>query len=244
MRCPFCHDNIIVQGRFCPKCGEQVFGRPVLSRPPAAAEPVPDFSPPYPPSAGAQEDVLEIELEGPEEPSGARAESVGKLCPYCRFPIKSGDEVVTCPDCQTVHHGDCWRANEGCTTYGCASSPQAAAVRRTNRTYAEGTPSAGASRSALRPGAGPIGAQQLIEAEFDGQCTNALLFTILQLFFCAGILSIIAFAWGMSLLSQMKRLGLGAAPVRTKAIITVIISGGVMLLWLLYFFLALSRSGG
>lgn len=37
MRCPYCRQNIRVQGRFCPKCGEQIFGLPV--RPPRAPAP-------------------------------------------------------------------------------------------------------------------------------------------------------------------------------------------------------------
>ncbi len=169
---------------------------------------------------------------------------MGKLCPYCRFPIKAGDEVVTCPDCQTTLHADCWRANEGCTTYGCRSSPQVAVARRASRVYGQADASAGSYGSARWGQAVPLGARQLIEAEFDGQCTNALLFTILQLFFCAGFLSIITLVWGVSLLSQMKRLDVTPRPARGRAIAAVVISGGVMLLWLTILVLKLGGSSG
>ncbi len=235
MRCPYCRDNIIVQGRFCPKCGEQIFGRPVHH---AGA---PQVRAPQPPRTvpEASQDVLEIELEQPAEPESPGGDAVGKLCPYCRFPIKSGDEVITCPDCRTPHHADCWRANEGCTTYGCASSPQAAAVRRTSAA-AVGVPSPAGSPWSVPV---PIGARQLIEDEFNGQCTNALLFTLLQLFFCGGILSIIGLAWSWSLLSQMQRLKIDPGPARSKAIATLVIGGAVMLVWVIVIIVSATGRG-
>ena len=79
----------------------------------------------------------------------------------------------------------------------------------------------------------PLGARQLLEAEFEGQSTNVLLFAILQILFCAGVLSIIALAWSISLLSQMKRFQLRTSRGRTKAIAAAIISGVVTLAWLI-----------
>lgn len=236
MRCPYCHENIIIQGRFCPKCGEQIFGRPVESGQAPA-----DSHPPAQRRPG--EDVLDIELEGEAEPSAASDEAVGKLCPYCRFPIKSGEETLTCPDCGAVLHADCWRENGGCTSYGCTSSPQAAAARRASGSYAGRAGTYSASGSGYRLGAMPMGAQQLVEAAFEGQCTNVLLFTILQLFFCGGILSIVALAWSWSLLSQMKRLQISASTSRSKVIAAVVISGAVTLLWIAYLLWTLSNAG-
>jgi len=138
VRCPYCHDNITVQGRFCPKCGEQIFGRPVArggTEPPQPASTPGSWEAPSPQAGG---DVLEIELEDAAEAVGASDNTVGQMCPFCRFPIKQGEEVITCPDCQTTLHADCWRENDGCTTYGCSSSPQAAAVRRTTGQAARG----------------------------------------------------------------------------------------------------------
>ena len=236
MRCPYCHENITVQGRFCPKCGEQIFGRPVARRGARLAQQAAPPSSWQAPAPQASNDVIEIELEDAAEAVSAPDSTVGRICPFCRFPIKQGDEVITCPDCQATLHADCWRENGGCTTYGCPSSPQVAAVRRTTE-----QPTSGARSwpgfSGTTPGTIPLpqGARQLVEAEFDGQSTNVLLFAILQIFFCGGFLSIIALAWSISLLSQMKRLGLRVERGRTKALAAAIISGIMTLLWFVYF---------
>ena len=46
-----------------------------------------------------------------------------RVCPYCRFPIHDGEDVVVCPSCETAHHADCWRENGGCARFGCPHSP-------------------------------------------------------------------------------------------------------------------------
>ncbi len=237
MRCPYCHENITVQGRFCPKCGEQIFGRPVARRGAGPAQQAATPSSWQTPSPQADGDVIEIELEDTAGAVKAPDSTVGQICPFCRFPIKAGEEVITCPDCQAVLHADCWRENGGCTTYGCASSPQAVAARR-----ATGQTVRGWSRfDHTAPGTMPLplGARDLVEAEFEGQSTNVLLFTILQIFFCGGFLSIITLAWSISLLSQIKRLELHVGSGWTKALVAAIISGIMTLLWFGYFVFAL-----
>lgn len=44
---------------------------------------------------------------------------IGKLCPYCQFPIKAKDNVVFCSACGIPHHRECWEENGSCTTFGC-----------------------------------------------------------------------------------------------------------------------------
>ena len=44
---------------------------------------------------------------------------IGRICPYCKEPIRQGDAVRVCSSCGTVHHEACWNANGGCTTPGC-----------------------------------------------------------------------------------------------------------------------------
>lgn len=44
---------------------------------------------------------------------------IGKECPYCNKKISFTDEVVSCSDCEAVHHKECWFENNGCTTKGC-----------------------------------------------------------------------------------------------------------------------------
>lgn len=48
-----------------------------------------------------------------------------RICSYCRMPFQSGQKIVICPQCRTVHHCDCWTSNEnhcaarvGCGGYG------------------------------------------------------------------------------------------------------------------------------
>ncbi len=56
---------------------------------------------------------------------GRKEAGVGGVCAYCLFPIKPGQTRVVCPECQTVHHAECWEENRGCSTYGCARAPSA-----------------------------------------------------------------------------------------------------------------------
>jgi hypothetical protein len=53
--------------------------------------------------------------------TSATAEMAGRSCPYCRFPLKEGGDVETCPSCKAVHHGDCWQENAGCAVNGCGA---------------------------------------------------------------------------------------------------------------------------
>lgn len=56
----------------------------------------------------------------------ADAETAGRNCPYCRFPIKEGTEVTVCPTCGSAHHAECWNDNQGCAITACASGPATA----------------------------------------------------------------------------------------------------------------------
>lgn len=46
---------------------------------------------------------------------------IGKICPYCQFPIESTEAIAICPRCEMPHHKECWNANGGCTTFGCTA---------------------------------------------------------------------------------------------------------------------------
>jgi len=62
---------------------------------------------------------VRIRLSGADWAGGV----VGRTCPFCLSPIKPDEETRACPDCGTIHHGECWHENGGCTVYGCASGP-------------------------------------------------------------------------------------------------------------------------
>jgi predicted RNA-binding Zn-ribbon protein involved in translation (DUF1610 family) len=45
------------------------------------------------------------------------------LCPICQCIISPAEEKVTCPDCHTQFHQECWESNHGCAVYGCPQVP-------------------------------------------------------------------------------------------------------------------------
>ena len=230
MRCPYCHESIRVEGRFCPKCGQQIFGRPA-GPVPSGGQASAGWTPPPPRSNTTSSDVIDIVLEEPAEATRAPSDAVGKTCPYCRFPVKEGEELLVCSACRVPHHADCWQENGGCTAYGCSQSPQSQAAGAETRArralHNEWLPRRAAG--GRWPGPLPPGARELLKAELEIQATNALILTVLQVIFCLGLFSLITLFWGMSILSQLKRLGLGDGPARGKAIAAIVISGVVML---------------
>ena len=52
-------------------------------------------------------------------------------CPFCReeLDLEASDNSA-CPECDTVHHGDCFDEHGGCTVLGCSSAPQPEARER------------------------------------------------------------------------------------------------------------------
>jgi hypothetical protein len=44
-------------------------------------------------------------------------------CPICQSPIAEAEAVVNCPQCDQVHHVECWAEIGGCGTYGCKQAP-------------------------------------------------------------------------------------------------------------------------
>ena len=44
------------------------------------------------------------------------------VCPVCSTEIEADEATTVCPDCQMVYHEECWKANNGCATYGCKSA--------------------------------------------------------------------------------------------------------------------------
>jgi hypothetical protein len=55
----------------------------------------------------------------------AHGATIGAICPICQAGIQKGEGVVTCPDCDQVHHRECWVDVGGCSTYGCRQAPAA-----------------------------------------------------------------------------------------------------------------------
>lgn len=53
----------------------------------------------------------------------AGPELTGRVCPYCRFPLKEGVAIEACTSCGAVHHIECWQDNGGCSVTGCVNGP-------------------------------------------------------------------------------------------------------------------------
>ncbi len=43
----------------------------------------------------------------------------GTKCPYCMSEVTDGDQIVMCKNCRVIHHLECWKIYNGCTTLGC-----------------------------------------------------------------------------------------------------------------------------
>ena len=46
------------------------------------------------------------------------------FCPYCRGELVETDRVVSCGECRTRHHQDCWNETERCSVYGCSGKSE------------------------------------------------------------------------------------------------------------------------
>jgi hypothetical protein len=274
MRCPYCQQNIRVQGRFCPKCGEQIFGlpqrRPPGEPPPGGAAPTPPAAPPrpapppYQPFSPTQappdlsDDGIGIEVEPEERPApppvvpGATShapgapheptrDEIGKTCPYCRFPLKPGEQVVTCPACNLPHHADCWRENQGCTTYGCRG---AAGV-------VGGAPTVGQPmrspvvNSTLSPTGGVVPSVDFLQAnELSGRANNALILSLLGLLCGCLPLGVVGLFMAFAVMADITRLRSRANDARSKAIAAIVIGVIGVIGWLTYLVLLLANPQG
>ncbi len=71
--------------------------------------------------------VIEVIPRRRMEPG--RAEKSMAECPVCQARVLRGELYVTCPECGTPHHQDCWEYYGGCGVYGCPQGPQKGIAR-------------------------------------------------------------------------------------------------------------------
>ncbi|PWT92663.1 MAG: hypothetical protein C5B54_03190, partial [Acidobacteria bacterium] len=68
-------------------------------------------------------DLLDIYERQKLDMGVAAGISSSSICPFCRERLNpSKDSIVTCTNCRTPHHQDCWLENNECTTWGCFST--------------------------------------------------------------------------------------------------------------------------
>ncbi len=53
----------------------------------------------------------------------AQGTTIGAACLICHTAVGESEAIITCPDCDQVHHRDCWTEVGGCGTYGCKQAP-------------------------------------------------------------------------------------------------------------------------
>jgi uncharacterized Zn finger protein (UPF0148 family) len=256
MRCPYCGRTFTLTGPYCPSCGRRLIGREEEETPPAGAPGQPPASSSLPPAPSEGEDILVVELEDsppfpvppppaapPSSPAPQAAPSllrpqpvtegyVGSLCPYCRFPLKYHETMVVCPACKVAHHADCWNENRGCTTYGCAYSPEA----HPPQPAAQPGPAPASAPAQYGPQALPPPLAAATAAQLESTASAALLLSILGLF-CCGLLSVLAILMAVGVLVRMRALGLNAPRARQQAIAAIIIGLVIVALAALFFFL-------
>jgi len=185
----------------------------------------------------------------PSVPTGGAAytaspvsgEYVGRLCPYCRFPLKTRERMLVCPACRVAHHADCWGENGGCTTYGCgyapdAHPPQAVPVARPG-------PAAGGSPRPSLPRGIPSPAAATAAAGLETAATNGFVLAILGLF-SFGILGLVGAIVGAGVLARMRALGIRMQSARGKAVGAIILGLGTIGFWILVVLVSMSSTGG
>ena len=53
------------------------------------------------------------------EPISAGIFHAGSTCPFCQEAVVIRQNIVSCPNCSSIHHDSCWRHNGGCSSYHC-----------------------------------------------------------------------------------------------------------------------------
>lgn len=92
----------------------------------------------------------------------------GKICPYCRYPIRKGDESCVCSICLTPHHWNCWKDNGRCSTFDCNGVPiKGDNTQSGHHTHAQYTQNTYIYCIAC-------GKPNSVEARFCSQCGNRL----------------------------------------------------------------------
>jgi hypothetical protein len=213
-------------------------------------EPPRPWTPPRPvaplPFSAAAQQAAQAPGLAPAKSEPTREPYAGRGCPYCRFPLKMKEQMTVCPVCGVGHHADCWSENGGCTTYACRYSPeshppdaggpaQAQAVRP--GTPRQPLPTPGALGSLMPP------AHVAAAARLESSATNALVVSLLGLF-CCGIGSLAGLAMAISVLLQMKALGIDVPMARSRALSAIVVGIAVPIIVVLIILATAKSSSG
>jgi hypothetical protein len=45
--------------------------------------------------------------------------ATGLVCPYCKNTVLMEEYLVSCTECKTLHHWECWISQKQCSVFGC-----------------------------------------------------------------------------------------------------------------------------
>lgn len=100
----------------CPRCKATV---PASDTAAQLASHAPAASPPVSPPASP----VSPQRTGDGSAFAATVAEVGLNCPICLTAFAAGELVHRCPECDIVHHEECWLEVGGCGTFGCKQAP-------------------------------------------------------------------------------------------------------------------------
>jgi len=76
----------------------------------------------WPKTLGASITFLRFLLNYQDRKEPTEKESA--LCPYCRNPILEEEKAVSCRECRTIHHMECWNETDRCSVFGCGNKSE------------------------------------------------------------------------------------------------------------------------
>ncbi|MCE5241530.1 hypothetical protein LLH23_23955 [bacterium] len=267
MRCPYCQQNIRVQGRFCPKCGEQIFGLPVRppgappGTPPPASTPAPapaprpaaPAPPPYQPFPQQQPrhdyDDIQVEAEPAAAPAPAAPSGGAPGAPHQATREEVGKTCPYCrfpikPDEQVIACPACKLPHHAdCWTEnrGCTTygcrGAAGAAPMPTGPTPA--------MPSTLSPTGGQVpGLDYLRANELTARANNALYLAIIGLFCLCLPVGLVGLFMALAVLGDVNRMQSRAGDARGKAIAAIVIAIVAVVAWVVYLVIAMAHPSG
>ncbi len=76
----------------------------------------------WPKALGASITFIRFLLDFAER--GVQGNQEESVCPYCRGAIGKQDQLVSCRECRTLHHQECWSETDRCSVFGCGSKKE------------------------------------------------------------------------------------------------------------------------